>query len=160
MNIFFNSNQEVIFLDKVEHLLVHNSSDVILVILICVSILLVLMTNGSLIYFIFRQVLRTTFSQCVFYLIVDNPEILFRQMSKTFLDWLVMLDCSLCICNIASLAGILMQQGTGTFCSFLAPFCFFTALLNRLLSMAVVIYRKIIIIYYYFLGIYLNFNTT
>ena len=62
MNIFFNSNQEVIFLDKVEHLLVHNSSDVILVILICVSILLVLMTNGSLIYFIFRQVLRTTFS--------------------------------------------------------------------------------------------------
>ena len=68
-------------------------------------------------------------------------------MSKTFLDWLVMLDCSLCICNIASLAGILMQQGTGTFCSFLAPFCFFTALLNRLLSMAVVVYRKILIIY-------------
>ena len=62
MNIFFNSNQEFIFLEEVEHLLVHNSSDVILVILICVSILLVLMTNGSLIYFIFRQDLRTTFS--------------------------------------------------------------------------------------------------
>ena len=60
MNIFFNSKQEVIFLDEVEHLLVHNSSDMILVSLTCVSILLVLLTNGSLIYFILRQDIRTT----------------------------------------------------------------------------------------------------
>ncbi len=44
-----------IFLEEVEHFMMQNSSDMLLMGLTYVSILLVLMTNGSLIYFIIRQ---------------------------------------------------------------------------------------------------------
>ena len=62
MMIYFNLMQEVIFVEEVEHFLMQNSNDMLLVSLVFVSIILVLMTNGSLIYFILRQDLRTTFN--------------------------------------------------------------------------------------------------
>ena len=75
-------------------------------------------------------------------LLLYLKETLFRQKSKTFLDWLVVLDSWLCVCNIASFVGMIMPTGSDYFCSTLAPFCFLINLLNRLLTVAVVIYRK------------------
>ena len=55
--------QQVIFVEEVEYFLMQNSSDMLLVSLVYVSILIVLMTNGSLIYFILRQDLKISVSQ-------------------------------------------------------------------------------------------------
>ena len=55
MKVLFNSISKGIFLEEVEHFMMQNSSDMVLMGLTYVSILLVLMTNGSLIYFIIRQ---------------------------------------------------------------------------------------------------------
>ena len=63
MRILLNSMQQVIFVEEVEYFLMQNSSDMLLVSLVYVSILIVLMTNGSLIYFILRQDLKISVSQ-------------------------------------------------------------------------------------------------
>ena len=55
MRIFFNLETQGIFMEEVEHFLMQNSTDMLLKSLTIVSIFLVLMTNGSLIYFIIRQ---------------------------------------------------------------------------------------------------------
>ena len=55
MRIYFNLETQGIFMEEVEHFLMQNSTDMLLKCLTIVSILLVLMTNGSLIYFIIRQ---------------------------------------------------------------------------------------------------------
>ena len=60
MRIYFNLKTQSIFMEEVEHFLMQNSTDVLLKSLTIVSIFLVLMTNGSLIYFIIRQRLRDT----------------------------------------------------------------------------------------------------
>ena len=53
--IFFNLTPQGIFVEEVEYFLKRNSSDILLKSLTFVSIFLVLMTNGSLIYFIIRK---------------------------------------------------------------------------------------------------------
>ena len=50
--IFLNSIEQVIFIEEVEHFLMQNTNDMLLFVLNYVSIFLVLLTNGSLIYFI------------------------------------------------------------------------------------------------------------
>ena len=63
MRIYFNSNTQSIFMEEVEHILTQSLTDMLLKILTIVSIFLVLMTNGSLIYFIIRQAQGSIFSK-------------------------------------------------------------------------------------------------
>ena len=80
---------------------------------------LILMTNGPMIYFIMKQV------------------------SKTFLDWLVVFDCCLCLSNIITL--ILLTDNSGhdelVLCYYYVFFSFLANLCNKLLTVGIVIYR-------------------
>ena len=46
-------------------------------------------------------------SACMFssFLILINNGYLLKQLKKTFLDWMIVFDCSLCICNIFTIIG-------------------------------------------------------
>ena len=80
---------------------------------------LILMTNGPMIYFIMKQV------------------------SKTFLDWLVVFDCCLCLSNIIVLIRLTNNSGHDELrlCYFHVFFSFLANLCNKLLTVGIVIYR-------------------
>ena len=72
------------------------------------------------------------------------PLIIFtvNQKSKTFLDWLIILDCILCLFNLRAV--ILLRNYLdydAVFCVCHVFFSFFTTLCNRLLSLGIVLYR-------------------
>ena len=84
------------------------------------SILLIVTSNSSLIYFILRQ------------------------QSKTFLDWMVIIDSSLGFnqCFTVLVVGSRIQS----LCYF-SPFnCYFVGILNRLLNVGIVIYRFVFVV--------------
>ena len=72
------------------------------------------------------------------------PLIIFtvNQKSKTFLDWLIIFDCILCLFNLRTVILLLNYLNfDAAFCVFHVFFSFFTTLCNRLLSLGIVIYR-------------------
>ena len=83
-----------------------------------ISILIILSTNGYLLY-----------------LIKNQP-------SKTILDWMMFIDSILCICNVISILGI----GLRRFCWVLPFFGYFINICNRLLTVGIVIYRYIFVV--------------
>ena len=71
-----------------------------------------------------------------------------RQLNKTFLDQLIILDSVLCLGNCVSLVASISQNRVETkiFCFFIPFYSFFINVCNRLITIAVVIYRYIHVI--------------
>ena len=86
----------------------------------CVSILLILTTNGSLIFFIMKQ------------------------LTRTFLDWMVVFDSVLCIINAQTIATIGFKFHS--FCYLNIFVAYFVNIANRLLSLGIVIYRCVLVL--------------
>ena len=94
------------------------------------------------------------FITCGLILATNVPLIMFtmKQGSKTFLDWLIVFDCFLCLSNLHVVAlGLKNNRRNGTllihyydsdvrFC-FRVFFSFFCNLCNKLLTLGIVIYR-------------------
>ena len=84
------------------------------------AILLIVTSNSSLIYFILRQ------------------------QSKTFLDWMVIIDCCLGFNQCFSV--LVVGSRIRSFCYF-SPFNgYFVSILNRLLNVGIVIYRFVFVV--------------
>ena len=85
------------------------------------SLILIYLTNGFLIYFIKKQA------------------------SKTALDYMVMIDSILCICNsIQIINGVILHYEYFSYqCYFFPFFAFFISAINRLLDMGIVVYRYV-----------------
>ena len=91
---------------------------------------------------------------CGLILVTNVPMIIFtmNQKSKTFLDWLIVFDCFLCLSNLHVVAlGLKNNKRNGSllihyydsdvhFC-FRVFFSFFCNLCNKLLTLGIVIYR-------------------
>lgn len=83
---------------------------------------------------------------CGLILGTNVPMIIFtiNQGSKTFLDWLIVFDCFLCLGNIYGLLLIrpsyVSYEDIG-FCEFHSFLLFFIQLCNRLLTLGIAIYR-------------------
>ena len=86
----------------------------------CVSILLILTTNGSLIFFIMKQ------------------------LTRTFLDWMVVFDSVLCIINAQTIATIGFKFHS--FCYLNIFVAYFVNIANRLLSLGIVLYRCVLVL--------------
>ena len=89
------------------------------------------------------------FITCGLILGTNLPLIIFmvKQESKTFLDWLIIFDCILCLFNLRSV--IILQNYSdfdAVFCICHVFFSFFTNLCNRLLSLGIVIYRVTLVL--------------
>ena len=82
---------------------------------------LIIGTNGSMIKFIMSQ------------------------GTKTFLDWLIVYDCCLCLSNIPVLV-LLSDFVVQDFCAYHVFFAFFVNLSNKLLTIGIVIYRFTLVI--------------
>ena len=82
------------------------------------SYILIIFTNGYLLYFIIRRPM------------------------KTFLDWMMLFDCILCVCNLATITA----GNYKGLCYFIPFFTYFINLCNRLLSVGIVIYRYVFVI--------------
>ena len=85
------------------------------------------------------------FVTCGLILGTNVPMIIFimNQRSKTFLDWLIVLDCFLCLNNLefVILLGTPSSDLWDGFCTFNVFFSFFTNLCNKLLTTGIAIYR-------------------
>ena len=123
INISFSVSNliENLFFDQIEHVVHYDDKDLLNTQifragqLICV--MLILTTNGYLLQFIMKQ------------------------PTKTFLDWMIVLDTSLCISNISTIIMI----GQRIFCYFIVNFSFFINISNRLLTAGIVIYRYVFV---------------
>ena len=69
-----------------------------------------------------------------------------NQGSKTFLDWLIIFDCSLCLSDLRIIILILNYSDFVDFCIYHVFLTFYTSLCNRLLSLGIVIYRLILVL--------------
>ena len=97
------------------------------------------------------------FVTCGLILATNVPMIIFimKQRSKTFLDWMVVFDCFLCLSNLYPITLGLNYERIGEtihhyydnhgFC-FRVFFAFFFNLCNRLLTLGIVIYRLALVI--------------
>ena len=86
------------------------------------------------------------------------PMIIFilKEATKTFLDWLIVFDCILCLLNLNGLLVLLFYRvldNNTMYSYFDADFCtyhvflsFFINLCNRLLSLGIVVYRFTLVI--------------
>ena len=83
------------------------------------------------------------FITCVLILGSNLQIIIFimNQGSKTFLDWLVIFDCILCLSNLRVVILLSNYSDFVDFCIFHVFLSYFTNLCNRLLSLGIVIYR-------------------
>ena len=68
-----------------------------------------------------------------------------NQRSKTFLDWLIVCDCFLCISDCIGILGIIFDLWDG-YCEFFVFFTYFKHLNNRLLTAGIAIYRFILVV--------------
>ena len=86
---------------------------------------------------------------CGLILVTNVPMIIFttNQGSKTFLDWLIVVDCFLCLSNlhVVMLLNYFSNKDVG-FCICYVFFSFFSNLCNRLLTLGIVIYRFILVL--------------
>ena len=71
-----------------------------------------------------------------------------KQESKTFLDWLIIFDCFLCLGNlqVVILAGYHSSDNDVVLCICHVFTMFFTNLCNRLLTLGIVIYRVTLVL--------------
>ena len=85
---------------------------------------------------------------CGLILGANVPIIIFimNQGSKTFLDWLIIFDCSLCLSDLRIIILILNYSDFVDFCIYHVFLTFYTSLCNRLLSLGIVIYRLILVL--------------
>ena len=86
------------------------------------------------------------FITCGLILVTNVPMISFilNQRSKTFLDWLIVIDCLLCLSNLHVMAlglGITDHYYGNSGICFRVFFSFFCNLTNKLLTLGIVIYR-------------------
>ena len=84
---------------------------------------------------------------CCLILATNIPVITFilNQQSKTFLDWLILFDCILCMCDLISIVGLNFDY-LNSFCYFHVFFGYFTTLNNRLLTAGIAIYRFTLVV--------------
>ena len=118
MNIIFVmlNKTETLIVDTVEHEFLSIGNDPLMSVANLVTCGLIVGTNVPLIIFILNQ------------------------GSKTFLDWLIVFDCFLCMSN-SLLILIRLFNFWGNFCGFVVFFSFFINLCNRLLTLGVAFYR-------------------
>ena len=64
-----------------------------------------------------------------------------NQGSKTFLDWLIIFDCLLCLTDLRIIILILNYSDFVDFCIYHVGLTFFTTLCSKLLSLGIVVYR-------------------
>ena len=64
-----------------------------------------------------------------------------NQGSKTFLDWLIIFDCLLCLTDLRIIILILNYSDFVDFCVYHVGLTFFTTLCSKLLSLGIVVYR-------------------
>ena len=86
---------------------------------------------------------------CGLVLGTNVPMIIFtlNQGSKTFLDWLIIFDCFLCLGNLHVLVILIRLSADDVgFCVFHIFLNFFLNLCNRLLTLGIVIYRFILVL--------------
>ena len=86
---------------------------------------------------------------CLLILCTNVPIIIFimNQRSKTFLDWLIVFDCFLCLSNLSNVILLVNTlHDSINICTCHVFLSFFTSLCNRLLSLGIVIYRFILIL--------------
>ena len=107
---------ETLIVDTVEHEFLSIGNDPLMSVANLVTCGLIVGTNVPLIIFILNQ------------------------GSKTFLDWLIVFDCFLCMSNSLLLL-IRLFNFWGSICGFHVFFSFFTNLCNRLLTLGVAFYR-------------------
>ena len=84
------------------------------------------------------------FITCGLIIGTNVPMIMFilNQRSKTFLDWLIVFDCILCLNNFfVVMLDIRSSDFEAEFCIFRVFSSFFTNLCNRLLTVGIAIYR-------------------
>ena len=88
------------------------------------------------------------FITCVLILGSNLQIIIFimNQGSKTFLDWLVIFDCILCLSNLRVVILLSNYSDFVDFCIFHVFLSYFTNLCNRLLSLGIVIYRLTLVL--------------
>ena len=88
------------------------------------------------------------FITCILILGTNVPIIIFimNQGSKTFLDWLIIFDCCLCLSDLRVVILILNYSDFVDFCICHVFLSFFTNLCNRLLSFGIVIYRLTLVL--------------
>ena len=90
------------------------------------------------------QIFMTGQLICVMLILATNGYLLqfiMKQPTKTFLDWMMILDTSLCISNIV----IVIMIGQRIFCYFIINFGFFINISNRLLTAGIVVYRYVFV---------------
>ena len=113
---------ERLIIDQIEHVVHYDDKNLVntQIFRACqlVSVMLILTTNGYLLQFIMKQ------------------------PTKTFLDWMMILDTSLCISNIVNVIMI----GQRFFCYFIINFAFFINISNRLLTAGIVVYRYVFVL--------------
>ena len=89
------------------------------------------------------------FITCGLILGTNVPMIIFimKQRSKTFLDWLVIFDCFLCLGNLQVVILLLhFSDNDVVLCICHVFSMFFTNLCNRLLTLGIVIYRVTLVL--------------
>ena len=98
-------------------------------------------------------ILLVSFVGCILILSTNSylTKFILNQSSKTFLDWMMVFDSFLCICNIITIAYIIDEEyfkiGKNlNLCYFLPYFTYFINLCNRLLTIGIVLYRYIFVI--------------
>ena len=121
MNISLSTSKksilEIFIIEIVEHVWIVNDSNYLAASVF--SNLLILITNGYLLWFIIKR-----------------PK-------KTFLDRMMFFDCILCISNIFTLVHISYKL---FYCHFIPFFSYFINLCNRLLTVGIVFYRYVCVI--------------
>ena len=143
MEIFFNllGRTEVLVVDTVEHEFRRSGDDSVMFMMKMaqwMTCVLILATNVPLIIFIMKV------SRIQFQLkIKSRTSLIMQQKSMTFLDRLVVLDCGLCISNVyilihfGDISGV-VDLGS---CAFYVFMFFQVNLINKLLTLGIVIYR-------------------
>ena len=106
-------------IEVVEHIFTVIENDSIYLAASIVSNILILIINGYLLWFIIKR-----------------PK-------KTFLDWMIVFDCTLCISNIFTL----VQFSHKLFSCLVLPFfSYFINLCNKLINVGIVFYRYVCVI--------------
>ena len=116
-------------MENIEHIFLDGVSfdNTIFLVASGLSCLTILTANGYLLHFIIKQ------------------------PTKTFLDWMMVFDSILCICNVVTIAYIVDEEyfeiGKNlNLCYFLPYFTYCINLLNRLLTIGIVVYRYVFVI--------------
>ena len=115
---------ETVWFQEVEHVLVTREWDsVTLRAAACLVALLILVLNGSILKFILKQT------------------------TKTFLDWMIVIDSCLCLGHILGLAMSVSDVSSDeAVCVLKIGIWFFLSILNRLLSVLIVMHRAIYVL--------------